>query len=76
MNFAAYDHGPTMSHPVSPTALAIRLLLPDVPEDIAADKLLRVAMQPVVAPGHPLASLGRSVARGDLESHVAQPVAF
>ena len=51
-------------------ALAICLLLPDVPEDIAAYPLLRVAMQPVVAPSHPLASLGRSATRGDLEPHV------
>ncbi len=51
-------------------ALAICLLLPDVPEDIIAYKLLRVAMQPVVAPGHPLASLGRPATRGDLEPHV------
>ncbi len=51
-------------------ALAICLLLPDVPEDIAVYPLLRVAMQPVVAPGHPLASLGRSATRGDLEPHI------
>lgn len=51
-------------------ALAICLLLPNVPEDIAAYPLLRVAMQPVVAPGHPLASLGRPATRGDLEPHV------
>jgi len=51
-------------------ALAICLLLPDVPEDIAAYTLLRVAMQPVVAPSHPLASLGRPATRGDLEPHV------
>jgi len=51
-------------------ALAICLLLPDVPEDIAAYPLMRVAMQPVVAPGHPLASLGRPATRGDLEPHV------
>ena len=51
-------------------ALAICLLLPDTPEDIAAYPLLRVAMQPVVAPGHPLASLGRPATRGDLEPHV------
>ena len=51
-------------------ALAICLLLPDVPEDIAAYKLLQIAMRPVVAPGHPLASLGRSATRGDLESHI------
>ena len=51
-------------------ALAICLLLPHPPEDIAAYKLLRVAMQPVVAPGHPLASLGRPATRGDLDPHV------
>lgn len=51
-------------------ALAICLLLPDVPEDIAAYPLLRVPMRPVVAPDHPLASLGRPAARGDLEPHV------
>ena len=51
-------------------ALAICLLLPDVPEDIAAYPLLRIAMLPVVAPGHPLASLGRSATRGDLEPHI------
>ena len=51
-------------------ALGICLLLPDVPEDIAAYPLLRIAMQPVVAPGHPLASLGRAATRGDLEPHV------
>ncbi len=51
-------------------ALAICLLLPHVPEDIAAYPLLRVVMQPVVAPGHPLALLRRSVTRGDLEPHV------
>lgn len=51
-------------------ALAICLLLPDVPEDIAAYPLLRIAMQPVVAPGHPLAALGPCVTRDALEPHV------
>ncbi|WP_254600897.1 LysR substrate-binding domain-containing protein [Caulobacter sp. S45] len=51
-------------------ALAICLLLPGFPEDIAAYPLMRIAMQPVVAPGHPLASLGRPATRGDLEPHV------
>lgn len=51
-------------------ALGICLLLPDVPDDIVAYPLLRVVMRPVVAPGHPLASLGRPAARGDLEPHV------
>ena len=30
-----------------------------MPEDVVAHPLLRVAMRPVVAPDHPLASLGR-----------------
>ena len=51
-------------------ALAICLLLPAVPEDIVAYPLLRIAMWPVVAPSHPLASLGRPAMRGDLEPHV------
>lgn len=51
-------------------SLGICLLLPDIPEDIAAYPLLRVAMRPVVAPNHPLASLGRAATRGDLEPHV------
>ncbi len=51
-------------------ALAICLLLPGVPDDIAAYPLLRVAMRPVVAPGHSLASLGRPATRDDLEPHV------
>lgn len=52
------------------TALAICVLLPDVPEDIAAYPLLRVAMRPVVAPGHPLALLGRAATRDDFEAYV------
>ena len=51
-------------------ALAICLLLPVIPDDIAAYSLLRVGLQPVVAPGHPLATLGRPATRGDLEPHV------
>ena len=51
-------------------ALAICLLLPTVPEDIAAYPLLRVGLRAVVAPSHPLARLGRPVTRGDLEPHV------
>jgi len=51
-------------------ALAICLLIPDVPEDIAAHPLLRIGMRPVVAPCHPLASLGRPARRDDLEPHV------
>ena len=51
-------------------ALAICLLLPDVPEDIAAYPLLRIGMRPVVSPCHLLASLGRDAKRHDLEPHV------
>ena len=51
-------------------ALAFCLLLPGVPDDIAAYPLLRIAMHPVVAPGHPLALLGRPATRSDLEPHV------
>jgi len=54
----------------SSAALAICLLLPDVPEDIAAYPLLRIGMLPVVSPCHPLASLGRPAKRHDLEPHV------
>lgn len=51
-------------------ALAVCLLLPTVPEDIVAYPLMRISMRPVVAPGHPLAALGRPAARADLEPHV------
>ncbi|MGG1948591.1 LysR family transcriptional regulator [Trinickia sp. NRRL B-1857] len=51
-------------------ALAICLLLPAVPEDIVAYPLLRIDMIPVVASGHPLASLTRPATRSDLEPHV------
>jgi len=50
-------------------ALAICLLLPAVPEDIIAYPLLCIDMIPVVAPEHPLASLGRPATRSDLEPH-------
>jgi DNA-binding transcriptional LysR family regulator len=51
-------------------ALAICLLLPTVPDDISAYPLLRIGLQAVVAPTHPLAALGRPATRGDLEPHV------
>ncbi len=51
-------------------ALALCLLLPEVPEDILAYPLLRVGMRPVVAPWHALASLGRAATPSDLEPHV------
>jgi DNA-binding transcriptional LysR family regulator len=51
-------------------ALAICLLLPVVPEDIVAYPLLRISMDPYVAPSHPLARLERPASRSDLEQHV------
>ncbi len=51
-------------------ALAMCLLLPAVPEDILAYPLLRIGMQAVVSPQHPLASLTRSATSSDLEPHV------
>jgi DNA-binding transcriptional LysR family regulator len=51
-------------------ALAFCVLLPSVPEDIAALPLLGVRLLPVVAPTHPLARLGRPVTRADLDEHV------
>lgn len=52
------------------TALAICLLLPAVPEDVIAYPLLRIGMEPYVAPEHPLARLARPASRSDLEPHV------
>jgi DNA-binding transcriptional LysR family regulator len=51
-------------------ALGICLLLPTVPDDIAAYPLLRIGLRAVVASTHPLATLGRPVTRADLEPHV------
>ena len=51
-------------------ALGICLLLPAVPDDVVAYPLLNIGMQPVVAPGHRLASLGRAATPSDLEPHV------
>ena len=62
MNISA----PFIARPVATILLMVALLL----MGLAAYPLLRVAMRPVVAPGHPLASLGRSATRGDLEPHV------
>ena len=47
-------------------ALAICVLLPVVPDDVVAFPLMRVPLRPVVARGHPLATLGRPAERGDL----------
>jgi DNA-binding transcriptional LysR family regulator len=51
-------------------ALAFCILLPSVPDDIRALPLLGARLLPVVAPGHPLAQLGRPATRADLEEHV------
>ena len=51
-------------------ALAICLLLPTPPDDIAALPLLAVKLAPVVASDHPLARLNRPITRADLEPHV------
>ena len=51
-------------------SLGICTLLPNVPDDIAAAPLLRTVMRPVVAAGHPLATLRRPVTESDLEPHV------
>ena len=51
-------------------ALAICLLLPIPPDDVAALALPGMTLLPVIAPFHPLATLGRPATRGDLEPHV------
>ncbi|UXH76740.1 LysR family transcriptional regulator [Roseateles amylovorans] len=51
-------------------SLALCLLLPAVPEDIAAYPLLRTRMCAVVSPSHPLASLGRPATSSDLAPHI------
>ena len=51
-------------------ALAFCLLLPTVPEDVAALPLLGMTLISVVAPTHALARLGRAVTRADLDEHV------
>ena len=53
-----------------PAALGICVLLPQVPDDVLARPLLRIGMQAVVAPGHPLAALGRPATPGDLAPYV------
>lgn len=51
-------------------ALAFCILLPTVPDDVAALPLLSIDLVPVVAPLHPLARLGRAATRTDLDEHV------
>ena len=51
-------------------ALAFCILLPGVPEDVAALPLLGIELVPVVSARHPLARLGRPATRADLDEHV------
>lgn len=51
-------------------ALGICLLLPTIPADMIAYPLLRIRLEAVVAPRHPLAKLRRRVTEADLEEHV------
>lgn len=51
-------------------SLALCILLPSVPDDVAALPLLGIDLVPVVSPGHPLAKLGRPVTIADLEEHI------
>ncbi len=51
-------------------ALGICMLLPVVPDDIVAFPLMRVRLQAVVSPKHPLADLGRPAQADDLAPHV------
>jgi DNA-binding transcriptional LysR family regulator len=51
-------------------SLAICLLLPDVPPDLAAYPIIELKLIPVVSTAHPLALLRRPVDRSDLEAHV------
>lgn len=51
-------------------ALALCILLPSAPEDVAALPLLGIDLAPVAAADHPLAKLGRPATREDLNEHV------
>ncbi|MBM6577795.1 LysR family transcriptional regulator [Microvirga sp. SRT01] len=51
-------------------ALAFCVLLPAVPEDVAALPLFGLNMIPVVATSHPLGQAQGPVSRGDLDTHV------
>lgn len=50
-------------------SLAFCLLLPSVPDDLTAYPLMDLRLIPVAAADHPLARLGRSLDRTDLEAH-------
>lgn len=51
-------------------SLAFCLLLPSPPEDLTAYLITELQLTPVVAAAHPLARLGRTLHRGDLDGHV------
>jgi DNA-binding transcriptional LysR family regulator len=51
-------------------SLAFCLLLPTPPDDLTAHLITELPLVPVVAKGHPLARLRRTVRRADLEAHV------
>ncbi len=51
-------------------ALALCILLPSVPDDVAALPLLGINVIPVVSPAHPLAKLNRPATRADLDEHI------
>lgn len=51
-------------------SLAFCLLLPSVPDDLAAYPLMDRKLIPVVAADHPLAQLQRTLSHDDLEAHV------
>lgn len=51
-------------------ALALCVLLPAIPTDLVVYPILKIRLIAVVAPGHPLARLGRPARRTDLERHV------
>ncbi|NPD66606.1 LysR family transcriptional regulator (plasmid) [Lichenicola cladoniae] len=51
-------------------ALALCILLPSVPDDVAALPLLGINLIPVVSPAHPLAGLDRPATHVDLDEHI------
>lgn len=51
-------------------ALALCSLIPSVPDDFTALPLLSIDLRPVVARGHPLATLGRPATSEDLKPYV------
>ncbi|HEY0191252.1 MAG TPA: LysR family transcriptional regulator [Kofleriaceae bacterium] len=51
-------------------SLAFCLLLPAPPDDLTVYPIMDARLTPVAAAGHPLAQLGRTLSRADLEAHV------